>query len=133
MNPADKTSGVTRRNVLAGAAAAGFAFLPSRVLGRAGALAPSEKLNVAFVGIGTRGSFDLREMANLQHNVVALCDVDWRPLEGREYPTAIEIAALFDRLNPSGRNWPGNFVNFVTGSGVGLFSMRSDRKTFMCI
>jgi len=87
MNASRSTTGLSRRNLLAGAAAAGITFLPSRVLGRGGAVPPSDKLNVAFIGIGTRGSFDLREMANLQHNVVALCDVDWRPLEGREYPT----------------------------------------------
>jgi predicted dehydrogenase len=97
MSTMDKVASVSRREVLAGAAVAGFTFLPSRVLGRAGFAAPSEKLNVAFVGIGTRGSFDLREMANLQHNVVALCDVDWRPLEGREYPTAIEISADYPK------------------------------------
>ena len=97
MSTMQRGSSVSRREILAGAAAAGLTFLPSRVLGRAGAVAPSDKLNVAFVGIGTRGSFDLREIANLQHNVVALCDVDWRPLEGREYPTAIEIAADYPK------------------------------------
>ena len=97
MNASRSTTGLSRRNLLAGAAAAGITFLPSRVLGRGGAVPPSDKLNVAFIGIGTRGSFDLREMANLQHNVVALCDVDWRPLEGREYPTAIEIAADYPK------------------------------------
>jgi predicted dehydrogenase len=95
MNASNHTTGVSRRKLLAGAAAAGFTFLPSRVLGRGGAVPPSEKLNVAFVGIGTRGSFDLREMANLGHNVVAICDVDWRPLKDRQYPTAIEIAANY--------------------------------------
>jgi predicted dehydrogenase len=97
MHASQKTTGLSRRDLLSGAAAAGFTFLPSRVLGRGGAVPPSDKLNVAFVGIGTRGSFDLREMANLQHNVVALCDVDWRPLEGREYPTAIEIVANYPK------------------------------------
>ena len=83
--------------IAAGAGAASFTFLPSRVLGRGGALAPSEKLNLAFAGIGTRGSFNLRELDTLQHNVVALCDVDWRALTGREYPMAIEIAAKYPK------------------------------------
>jgi hypothetical protein len=44
---------MTRRDILtAGAGVGAFTFLPSRVLGRAGALAPSEKLNIAFIGIG---------------------------------------------------------------------------------
>lgn len=89
---------MTRREVLAGVAGgAGFICLPSRVLGRAGFLAPSEKLNVAFAGIGTRGSYNLREVANLQHNVVAVCDVDWRRLEGRQYPMAVEMLEQFPK------------------------------------
>jgi len=93
-----RPAGWSRREMLGGAGAiAGFTFLPSRVLGRAGFLAPSEKLNVAFVGIGRRGSYDLREVANLQHNVVALCDVDWRKLEGQQYPLAVEMLEQFPK------------------------------------
>jgi len=90
-----KSNGVSRRDVLAGATAVGAMFLPSRVLGRGGAMAPSEKMNVGVVGIGTRGGFDLKEIANLQHNIVAVCDVDWRTAKGRQYPTAFENAAGF--------------------------------------
>ncbi|MEO8592376.1 MAG: Gfo/Idh/MocA family oxidoreductase [Candidatus Solibacter sp.] len=90
-------SKVSRRSLLTAGAAAAFTILPSRVLGFGGAVPPSEKLNVAFVGIGTRGSFDLKEISNLQHNIVALCDVDWRPLTGREYPTAIEIVENYPK------------------------------------
>ena len=97
MNSLEKTTGVSRRDVLAGAAATSFLFLPSRVLGRGGAVPPSEKLNVACCGIGTRGSFDLREIANLGHNVAAICDVDWRPLKGRQYPTPIEMLPAFPK------------------------------------
>jgi hypothetical protein len=67
----------------------------ARVLGRGGAMAPSEKMNVGVVGIGTRGGFDLKEVANLQHNIVAVCDVDWRTAKGRQYATAYETAAGF--------------------------------------
>lgn len=41
---------LTRRTFVRVGAA--FTFLPSRVLGRGGALAPSEKLNLAFLGVG---------------------------------------------------------------------------------
>ncbi|MGA2726000.1 MAG: Gfo/Idh/MocA family oxidoreductase [Bryobacteraceae bacterium] len=71
---------ITRRELIAASTGvAGFTFLPARVLGRGGAIPPSEKLNLAFVGIGARGTLDLRELAHLDQNVVALCDVDWRP------------------------------------------------------
>ena len=71
---------ISRRELIAASTGvAGFTFLPARVLGRGGAIPPSEKLNLAFVGIGARGTLDLRELAHLDQNVVALCDVDWRP------------------------------------------------------
>ena len=40
---------------LAGAALAGFATVPRHVLGGAGHLPPSEKLNIAGIGVGIRG------------------------------------------------------------------------------
>ena len=94
MTPPDKKLFSRRELVTSGVA--GFTFLPARVLGRDGP-APSEKLNIAFAGIGTRGSYNLRELDNLQHNVVAVCDVDWRALPGRQYPTAIEIAPKYPK------------------------------------
>jgi predicted dehydrogenase len=81
----------SRRRFLASAGA--FAFLPSRVLGRSGALTPNEKLNLAFIGIGGRGSENLRELA--AHNVVALCDVDWRPIHDPDWPRAAEVASRY--------------------------------------
>ena len=72
-----KQSAITRRDLVSGAFAAGcFSLLPSRVLGRAGFLAPSDKLNIAFIGIGNYGATNLRELAS--QNIVAVCDVDWR-------------------------------------------------------
>src|ERR1039457_785691 len=73
---------ISRRNfVAAGTGLAGFTFLPAHVLGRGGATPPSEKLNLAFVGIGARGALNLTELNNLKQNIVALCDVDWRHRE----------------------------------------------------
>jgi len=37
---------------------------------------PSDKLNIAFVGIAGRGGASLRQLK--EQNIVALCDVDWR-------------------------------------------------------
>ncbi len=70
---------MSRREMLAaGAGVAGFTFLPARVLGRGGALAPSEKMNIAVIGIGCRGEISINELKD--HNMVALCDCDWRPM-----------------------------------------------------
>ena len=52
-----------------------FAFhvVPRHVLGR-GFTPPSEKLNIAGIGIGGQGAGVIRDMAT--ENIVALCDVD---------------------------------------------------------
>ncbi len=54
--------------------AAGFQIVPRHVLGQ-GQTPPSEKLNIAGVGIGGQGGGVLGEMKT--ENIVALCDVDW--------------------------------------------------------
>ncbi|RPH89304.1 MAG: twin-arginine translocation signal domain-containing protein, partial [Calditrichaeota bacterium] len=60
----------SRRDFLKASAAATFAFhyLPSRLLGRD---APSNKLNIAAVGVGGMGNSNLRACAG--ENIVALC------------------------------------------------------------
>lgn len=59
-------------------AAAGFFIVPRHVLGR-GHIAPSDKLNIAGIGIGGKGQSDLAEFAKSpKANIVALCDVDDR-------------------------------------------------------
>jgi len=74
--------GMTRRKALAlGAAAGGFTFLPSHVLGRGGQAPPSEKMNLAFVGCGMAGRSQIGSLKS--QNIVALCDVDWREGSGR--------------------------------------------------
>jgi hypothetical protein len=67
---------VTRRNFMTDVAltGAGFAIVPRHVLGR-GQTAPSDRLNVAAVGVGGQGRSDLVNLAT--ENIVALCDVDW--------------------------------------------------------
>ena len=49
--------------------------LEPRVLGRAGEISPNRKLNIAGIGIGGQGSWDL-EQVSATENIVALCDVD---------------------------------------------------------
>ncbi len=55
-------------------AVAAFTMVPRHVLGGPGHTPPSEKLNIAGVGIGGRGQGDLDEVGS--ENIVALCDVD---------------------------------------------------------
>ena len=69
---------ISRREfATASAGLAGFTLLPAHVLGREGIDPPSERMNLAFVGIGLRGALNLQELSNLHQNVVAVCDIDW--------------------------------------------------------
>ena len=78
-----QTARLNRRSFLASSAAASsMLFLPNLTVAqskgsKSTGVAPSEKLNMAFIGIGGRGKRDLTGfMATEQVNMVALCDVD---------------------------------------------------------
>ncbi len=71
----NSTNQINRREMLgAGAATAALTMVPRHVLGGPNQTPPSEKLNVAAVGVGGMGTGDIRNAAG--ENVVALCDVD---------------------------------------------------------
>jgi predicted dehydrogenase len=59
-------------------AASAFAFtiVPRHVLGGAGQTAPSDRVNVAGIGVGGMGGGDIATISRLGTNIVALCDVD---------------------------------------------------------
>lgn len=66
---------VSRRNFITGTAATGLvSILPRHVLGGQGYVPPSDKLNIAAIGIGGMGAANIVNCA--QENIVALCDVD---------------------------------------------------------
>ncbi|PWT73929.1 MAG: oxidoreductase [Bacteroidetes bacterium] len=70
----------TRRNFLRDASlvAGGFYIVPRHVLGR-GFVAPSDKLNIAGIGVGGKAEVNLPfAYNNGSDNIVALCDVDDR-------------------------------------------------------
>ena len=72
---------VSRRTFLGttATAAAAFTIIPSHVMGSVlgHKQAPSDKLNIAIVGIGGQGNANLRAVKPTE-NIVALCDVDWK-------------------------------------------------------
>ena len=70
--------GVSRRKFIGttAAATAGFTIIPSHVVSGMGYTAPSDKLNIAAVGIGGMGHGNLKNIKD--QNIVALCDVDWK-------------------------------------------------------
>ncbi len=77
MNKKSKT--ISRRGFLttSATAIAGFTIVPGHTVSGLGHVAPSDKLNIAGVGIGGMGRVNLENVAKTE-NIVALCDVDWR-------------------------------------------------------
>jgi predicted dehydrogenase len=59
----------------AAGAAAGFIIVPRHVLGGAGQIPPSEKVNIASIGAGGQAEANIPNCAKVA-NIVALCDVD---------------------------------------------------------
>jgi len=88
------TPGLDRRTFLrnTGLAAAGFTILPSYVISGLGHRVPSDKLNIAGVGIGGRGGGVIKAVRS--ENIVALCDVDWK-----------YAAPMFDEFPDAKRYW----------------------------
>lgn len=89
-----KGSTVSRRSFVktsaaAVAASAVFQIVPRRAVAGGGEPPPSERLNIAGIGLGARG-FGLLQGLAADHNVVALCDVDDRTAAEayRQWPKA---------------------------------------------
>jgi len=68
---------VSRRSFLSRAAVlgGGMMIVPSHVVSGLGQTAPSDKLNIAGIGVGGMGRTNVRHVNS--QNIVALCDVDW--------------------------------------------------------
>ena len=68
---------ISRRKFVSNVAAttAAVTIVPRHVLGR-GFTAPSDRLNIAGIGIGGMGRTNMLNLG-LDNNIVALCDVDW--------------------------------------------------------
>ncbi|MHC4727525.1 MAG: Gfo/Idh/MocA family protein, partial [Planctomycetota bacterium] len=65
-----------RRFMSSTAAAFTFSIIPGQVLGGSGRTAPSDRINLAGVGVGGVGHGQLRSCDQQDAQIVALCDVD---------------------------------------------------------
>ncbi len=95
------TNSFSRRDFLSSAAAVtAFTFVPDRVF----AQPPSNKLNIAGIGIGGMGASNLRNCE--AENIVALCDVDQKYAAGTfgRYPKAKTYLDFRDMLDKEGKN-----------------------------
>ena len=109
---------LSRRQFLgsAAAAAAAFTIVPRHVLGGAGHTPPSEKVNLACIGVGGMGTNNMNmflEIANVQ--VVAVCDVNkesndygsrnsrnWKGSPGGREPARRIVESYYAEHKPSG-------------------------------
>lgn len=92
-----------KSTALAGASA--FFIVPRHVLGK-GFVAPSDKLNIAGIGVGGKGKSDLASFAKSPNvNIVALCDVDDRQsVESRKnFPKASYYKDFREMLAKEGK------------------------------
>lgn len=79
MKNSTRQSKLSRRHFMAitGLAVGAPSFFPSRVFGRDGATAPSERITVGAIGVGWQGGSNLGGfLDHRQCQVVAVCDVD---------------------------------------------------------
>jgi len=96
---------ISRRDFMGAAAAvAAFTIVPRHVLGGPRQIPPSEKLNIAGIGVGGQGGGDLSSLSS--QNIVALCDVDWRQAAGtfKRYPDARKYKDFREMLDKEDKN-----------------------------
>jgi predicted dehydrogenase len=94
----------------AAAGVAAFTLVPRHVVAGSGNAAPSEKINIAGVGIGGQGGHDIDQLNS--QNIVALCDVDWRHAAGTfgRYPNAKKYKDFREMLDKEDKNIDGVVV-----------------------
>jgi hypothetical protein len=142
---------LTRRRFLRAAAAAGAALaapcvLPGRVLGRSGAVAPSQQIALATIGIGGRGNYVLGcFMQEPDVRVAAVCDVraDRRQAVkkrvderyGQDSPAYRDFREMLARddidavLITTGSNWHALLSIYSAKAGKDVFCEKPCTKT----
>jgi len=97
--------GISRRRFMKGTAAvAAFTVVPRHVLGGPRQVPPSEKLNIAGIGVGGQGASDIQNVSS--ENIVALCDVDRRQAAEtfKKFPNAKQYSDFRVMLEKENKN-----------------------------
>lgn len=101
---------IPRRDFLqkSSAIGAGLMVVPSFIVGQSpNQLAPSEKLNIALVGVGGRGRVALQSL--LEENIVACCDVHQSAFTTHPYNTqgqwGKEFSGNLSKIKQKGTRW----------------------------
>ena len=124
---------ISRRKFV-GDVGAGVAFtiVPRHVLGR-GYRAPSDKLNVACIGVGGMGRNDVRGMEG--ENIYALCDVDWKSAEDafQTYIKAKRYRDYREMFDKESKNIDAVTVSTPDHShaAAGMLAMKAGKHTYI--
>lgn len=101
-----ENSEISRRSFIGrtAAAAAGITILPSYVVSGLGHTPPSDKLNIAGIGVGGMGRTNLSNCKT--ENIIALCDVDWKYAKKcfDDYPDAKKYKDYRKMYNEMGKD-----------------------------
>jgi predicted dehydrogenase len=97
-----KSKSISRRQFIGAAAA--FTIVPRYVLGGPRNIPPSEKVNIAGIGVGGRGASVLEGVQS--QNIIALCDVDWQHAGGtfNRFPNARKYRDFRKMLEEEDKN-----------------------------
>ena len=108
-----------------------FTIVPRHVLGR-GFVAPSDKLNIACIGVGGMGATDVRGVGKTE-NIYALCDVDDRQAAQSfaAFPQAKRFKDFRVMLDKEGKNIDAVTVSTPdhTHTVAGIMAMKLGKHT----
>ncbi|MFN0118999.1 MAG: Gfo/Idh/MocA family protein [Blastocatellia bacterium] len=121
---------MTRREFTAATtSAAVFSIVPRHVLGGAGYMPPSDKINLAVVGLGRQGMFVMMNLLQYPEiQVTAVCDVNQGSKEYAEYSDNATLTSARRLLGAGYENWGEEWVSpgraqltrgFSTSIGIG--------------
>jgi predicted dehydrogenase len=124
---------VSRRDFVgSSAAAAAFTIVPRHVLGGAGYVAPSDKLNIACIGVGGMGKSDVDGVSG--ENVYALCDVDQKAAEEsyRKHPKAKRYTDYREMLSREAGNIDAVTVSTPDHShaAAAMLALKANKHTY---
>src|SRR5438270_923420 len=109
-----------------------YTFVPRHVLGR-GYRAPSDKLNVACIGVGGMGRNDVRGMEG--ENIYALCDVDWKSAEDalQTYTKAKRYKDYREMFDKESKNIDAVTVSTPDHShaAAGMLALKAGKHTYI--
>jgi len=120
----------SRREFTAAAfSAAAFTIVPRHVLGGAGFTPPSDKINLAVIGLGRQGMAVMMNLLQLPEiQVVSVCDVNQGSKEYAEYDSNSTLTAARRLLGAGYENWGDDWASpgtaqltksFSTSLGIG--------------